>query len=263
MRYQFWQDHDKRNKLPIVFKTDPRPPHDVYYLHWHKAVEIILISKGQVQIKNNEQLFDGKAGELYIIHSTHLHSFQTGTEHAHYYCLIVPDNIFPTKEFFLAPMPYVTGDPSCIALYQQAYQTYIEKPPYYEEAVQGLLLQLYARLAALGGSQTAEDTRPINTTVRQAMRYIEQNYASHLNIQDIADALGISRHHLCHIFKQVTGTTPAHYWQNIRCDAARKELRHGASVAEAAEACGFSSYPYFAKIYRQKFGIPPSEDKIK
>ena len=127
----------------------------------------------------------------------------------------------------------------------------------------GLLLQLYARLASLGGEQKAGDNRSINATVRRAMTYIENHYAERLSIEQIAAAVNVSRYHLCHIFKEVLGITPAHYWQRIRCDAARGLLRRGASVAEAAETCGFSSYPYFAKIYQKQFGVLPIEDKIK
>ncbi len=263
MRYQFWQDRDKRNKLPIVFKTDCRRPFDVFYLHWHKAVEIILIKRGQVQIKNNDRTFTGKAGEIYIIHSTHLHSFQIGEDGGDYHCLILPDDIFSSKDFFRAPLPFMTTDAVCKRIYDEAWEIYQQKPPYYEEQMIGLILQLYARLAALGGEQTAGDERSVSATVRRAMDYIESHYADKLAIEDIAAAVNVSRHHLCHIFKEVTGTTPAHYWQAIRCDEARKLLRRGASVAEAADACGFSSYPYFAKVYQKQFGINPNEDKIK
>ena len=110
MRYQYWQDRDKQKKLPIVFKSDYRRAHDVYYLHWHKAVEIVLVLDGQLQIKNNERTFEGKAGHLYILHSTHLHSFQVGAGGARYHCLILPSDIFPSKEFFRADLPYETDD---------------------------------------------------------------------------------------------------------------------------------------------------------
>ena len=265
MRYQYWQDRDKQIKLPIVFKPDNRPAHDIYYLHWHKAVEIIMVYEGEVQIKNNERTFQGKPGEMYVIHSTHLHSFQMGDVGGEYHCLILPDDIFPSKDFFRADLPFMTTDADCKRLYEEAWQVYHQKPPapFYEERVLGLILQLYAHLAALGGTQQAGDDHTFNTTIRRAMAYIETHYAEKLTIENIAAAVNVSRHHLCHIFKNVTGTTPAHYWQATRCDAARRMLRKGSSVAEAAEACGFSSYPYFAKVYQKHFGVLPNEDKIK
>jgi len=263
MRYQYWQDRDKQRKLPIVFKSDYRRAHDVYYLHWHKAVEIVLVLDGQLQIKNNERTFEGKAGHLYILHSTHLHSFQVGAGGARYHCLILPSDIFASKEFFRSDMPYETDDATCRRIYNEAWEIYHQKPSYYEEQVMGLLLQLYGRLASLGGEQKAGDEHSINAVVRRAMTYIEQHFSEHLTIEDVAAAVNVSRHHLCHVFKAFTGTTPAHYWQAIRCDAARQMLRRGSSVAEAAEACGFSSYPYFAKVYKGRFGINPGEDKLR
>ncbi|MBR5782797.1 MAG: helix-turn-helix transcriptional regulator [Clostridia bacterium] len=73
--------------------------------------------------------------------------------------------------------------------------------------------------------------------------------------------MGISRYHLCHIFKIVTGNTASHYWQSVRCEKARRMLRKGHSVAETAEKCGFASPAYFSKVYRKCFSVLPGADK--
>ncbi len=263
MRYQYWRDRYETDKLPIVFKIDQWPPQEIYYSHWHKSVEILLMLEGLVEIRNNNKTFVAKPGEMYIIHSTHSHAFRVGNRPAKYYCLLLDENLFPKQSFFNSPLPYMTDNKECIALYQKAWEVYQARPPFYEETVLGLLLQMYAALAALSSEQTVEDSRSVNLTVRAAIRYIQHHFGEKICIDDIAAAVGISRDRLCHTFKEVTGTTPALYWQNVRCDTARQMLRSGSSVTETAEACGYSSAPYFAKVYKKHFSILPSEEKIK
>ncbi|MBQ6947173.1 MAG: helix-turn-helix domain-containing protein [Clostridia bacterium] len=263
MRYQYWRDHFDEGQLPIVFKIDEWPPREIYYSHWHKSVEILLITEGMVEIFNNDRSFCGRPGEMYVIHSTHEHSFRIGDQPTSYFCLMLSENLFPNKNFFVTPLPFMTTDKHCIELYEKAWEVYQSQPKFYEETVLGLLLQLYAALANVGAEQPFIDNHSINLTVRDAIRYIQHHYPEKLCIEDIATAVGVSRHHLCHIFKEVTGTTPALYWKSVRCDEARQMLRKGASVAETAEACGFSSAPYFAKVYYKHFAILPSDDKAK
>ena len=106
------------------------------------------------------------------------------------------------------------------------------------------------------------DIRRMTAAVKEALGYIEVHFAEPLNIEQIARAVGVSRYHLCHVFKEITGKTLAQYWQNVRCAKARKLLKNGASVAEAADRTGFSSAEYFTKVYQKHFSVLPSSDKI-
>ncbi|MBQ4322733.1 MAG: helix-turn-helix transcriptional regulator [Clostridia bacterium] len=89
------------------------------------------------------------------------------------------------------------------------------------------------------------------------MRFIEQNFRKHIDIEDIAHAAGYSSWHCRRIFKQYVGETLSRRLQQVRLEAGKQALRQGASVAEAAASVGFSTREGFAKAFRSAYGISP------
>ena len=260
MRYEDLKYSD--DILPIIFRRDERLPSVVMHLHWHEAVELVLILRGEMYARNNGDSLRVPAGEIVCVHSNHLHCYDPVGESVEYYCFILPSQVIGSRALYQSPLPYHTKDEKSLALYREAVSVMEQKPPFYRETVKGLLMQLYARLANLQGEQTVADDRRMTAAVKAAMAYINEHLAQELDVDRVAEHVGVSRYHLCHLFKTVTGRTLAHYWQTVRCTAARKMLKKGASVAQAAEACGFASPAYFSKVYQKHFSVLPSADKM-
>ena len=81
------------------------------------------------------------------------------------------------------------------------------------------------------------------------------------SIKRIAQALHISERQFFRRIKQITGLTPNHYWREVRLKEARRMLEEGAcaTVAEISFAVGFQTPEYFSKIFKERYGITPSE----
>jgi transcriptional regulator GlxA family with amidase domain len=47
----------------------------------------------------------------------------------------------------------------------------------------------------------------------------------------------------------------------LRLSRARELLRAGRSVKEAAWAVGYGSERHFARLYRDRYGVPPGDEK--
>lgn len=61
-------------------------------------------------------------------------------------------------------------------------------------------------------------------------------------------------------FKEFTGKSPIEYRNDIRLNNAKKQLESGQyTVAETAEACGFSNLSFFTRLYKRKFGHTPKK----
>ncbi len=81
-----------------------------------------------------------------------------------------------------------------------------------------------------------------------------------ISIQDIADELGISRYHLCRVFKESQGMTLLEYIAEIRMRHAKQLLEEtDLSVSEVARQVGFNNVTYFHKRFKQSFGITPNQ----
>lgn len=79
-------------------------------------------------------------------------------------------------------------------------------------------------------------------------------------VEQMADALGMSRKTLHRKLSAVTGQNPNAMIRNFRLEAAMQLLKQKAGpVGEIAYLTGFSSHSYFSKCFQEYFQIAPSE----
>ncbi|MCW2736295.1 helix-turn-helix domain-containing protein [Nocardioides sp.] len=99
------------------------------------------------------------------------------------------------------------------------------------------------------------------STVRRAVRIIEQQPAEELSPADLARECGVTPRTLQYAFRQHLGCTPQDYLRRIRLDLARRSMREGtvASVSDAAASYGFFNPGRFAADYRQVFHENPGQ----
>ncbi len=82
---------------------------------------------------------------------------------------------------------------------------------------------------------------------------------SEYGIEEIGQALGVSRTQLHRKLKALTGLSASHFIRDIRLAEGRKLLRTTRmNVAEVAYAVGFSDPNYFSRLFSGKFSLPPS-----
>lgn len=80
-----------------------------------------------------------------------------------------------------------------------------------------------------------------------------------LSIDLIAEKLNLSRSSFYRKITAVTGMSPSDYLKNFRLNHAASLLSDGCRVTEVAYRSGFTSSSYFAKCFREKFGVLPSD----
>ena len=100
----------------------------------------------------------------------------------------------------------------------------------------------------------------VSAVTARILDYLEQNYAAHLELQDICDYVGLSQGYVCRILKNDTGETFINILNKIRVEKAREMLAsHQYKVYEVAEAVGFTNYAYFYQTYRKYTGESPTK----
>jgi AraC-like DNA-binding protein len=87
--------------------------------------------------------------------------------------------------------------------------------------------------------------------VRQAKAFIDQNYSTALQLEDMAEEAMLSKFHFARLFKAYYGRTPHRYLTEVRIAHAKALLRAGASVVEACEAVGFESVSTFTGLFKK------------
>ena len=98
-------------------------------------------------------------------------------------------------------------------------------------------------------------------TVIGTRKYIDQHYASDINLDLLAFVRYTSKYHLLRLFKRYYGITPRQYLIQKRIEIAKKLLAEGMSVTECCFEVGFDSPGSFSSLFKRRVGCPPSEYK--
>jgi two-component system response regulator YesN len=96
--------------------------------------------------------------------------------------------------------------------------------------------------------------------IRNAIRYIDENYGQPLSYKDVAKEVFISPSYFLSLFKQETGLTFVDHLTAVRIDKAKELLASSEkSIAEVAYEVGFNNPNYFSSIFKKLTGSTAKE----
>lgn len=111
------------------------------------------------------------------------------------------------------------------------------------------------------------DLAPLSTAaadydiVRRAIAHIKGNWRSQPEIEQIAEAAGVTPTELHHLFRRWAGLTPKAFLQALTLDSARNLLRDSASVLDASYEVGLSGPGRLHDLFVTHEAMSPGEWK--
>ena len=97
------------------------------------------------------------------------------------------------------------------------------------------------------------------TSLRLALRYIEDNLDQELSIPQIAAYIAVSPRQLSRIFREFVDTSPADYVSRARLDRAAALLRStDRPVKDIAAQVGIPDIHHFTRVFSRYAGTPPA-----
>ena len=97
--------------------------------------------------------------------------------------------------------------------------------------------------------------------VRRAIAYISKHWRDQPEMEDVADAAGVTTTELHHLFRRWAGLTPKAFLQAITLDHARRLLRDSASVLDATYEVGLSGPGRLHDLFVTHEAMSPGEWK--
>ena len=98
-------------------------------------------------------------------------------------------------------------------------------------------------------------------TVR-AKLFIDENFASAIDLNKIADEACFSKFHFVRLFKEIYGRTPHQYLTDVRIEKAKAHLEDGQTVAHACFKVGFDSISSFTGLFKRRTGQTPRQFQL-
>ncbi len=127
------------------------------------------------------------------------------------------------------------------------------------EADAAILGNLVENLVREAGRRGARARPPVPPGLEKAKRRLDAHYDQPLALEGLAAEAGFSAPYFCTLFRRHFGTSPIEYLLLLRMRAAATLVR-GTSLplGEIGRAVGCPDPYHFSKLFKQRFGVPPS-----
>ncbi|MEO0726774.1 MAG: ATP-binding protein [Bacteroidota bacterium] len=148
---------------------------------------------------------------------------------------------------------------------------YLTKPFREEELLVRIsnLIQNRRNRGLITEEETVDDTPTVDISptdlnwLEQLEAVISDQLANpKFKLVEAASSMNMSYRRLQQKLKAITGLTPKQYQRSIKLAKARELLKSGQvqTVTEVMYQLGFDNHHYFSKLYREEFGVMPSEE---
>lgn len=157
-----------------------------------------------------------------------------------------------------------------IACMEAGASTYIEKPfglDYLEACIRAILDKRARLKKSYQNTQEPLDPKQfgLHSADEEFLRRIDELIMQHLNepafsSKQIEEALFLSRSTLIRKVRALLDTTPNDYLRSKRLSIAAQLLaQNKCRISEVCFSVGFNSPSYFAKCFKEQFGVSPAE----
>ncbi len=105
---------------------------------------------------------------------------------------------------------------------------------------------------------------PNLSCIYKGIRYLEDDPRQSKTVCEIAQMCNVSVNYFERLFRQYAGCTPNEYRINKKMERAKLLLTSGdLTVGQVAAELGFDDPAYFCRVFKNKFGITPTQMKNK
>ncbi|MBR5271495.1 MAG: helix-turn-helix transcriptional regulator [Clostridia bacterium] len=260
----YFENHNKIKKdLPFVMHTDIVGCNRyLSQLHWHDNLEILNCLDGEGTVIIDSKPISMTKGTTVIINSGSSHNIISDSS-VTYHCIIIDYDFLtqvagiPEQHNFI---PSVCNEKLYNHL-NNAMEEFNKKKHGYDIAVKAEILNALCVLYRISPNSIQKSD---NTYIKDAIRYIKNNFNRDISLEDIANSASLSKYYFTRLFKSYTNCTVNEYIRSVRCREAEYLLSHSnLSVSEIATQCGFNDISYFTKVFKEETGLLPSEIKTK
>ena len=157
------------------------------------------------------------------------------------------------------PVAKINAEDTVLATFSRIMQSIRANRPALQQIMAGATDNLMGLIYSAQQAQPAADAQNPNT-IELAIARIQNGYASDLNMESLAQELGVSYSWFRSTFTVHTGLSPHQYLLELRLVRARNLLAETEfSIKEIATQTGFEDEFYFSRLFRQKLNLSPSQ----
>ena len=235
-----------------------------FFLHLHKECELVYITDGCLHMTIGEKEIELHKGDLAIAFPDVPHSYRSSDACAGILLIFdptfVPDfaSILKSKS---PSEPYLFR-PHIHPDVRYNLSSMMENPDSDAKRLRANLSIILSRIAEqiMFVDRSRNHANPIDgkNRLQQLLSYIYENFRENLSLEQVADAVGLNKYHISHLFSEKIGSGFIQYIHSLRIEHACNLLRlTDTSVTQIAYEAGFESTSTFHRTFHKLVGTTP------
>lgn len=265
--------------IPLNDKTNVRfytsvDPGSYVAPHWHDAIEIIYMQKGELKIFIENNQYELINNQCLIISPDRIHSTLC-TKPNQAIVFQIPKSFFEKFVPNAKSMEFNLKDPADTLVQQgkvDIFKDTLSKMQFlvdyepdgavlrFNSLLFEVLFQLYHNFSTpvipsdlTRQSKNLEKLEPI-------LNYISENYNKPISLEEISNIAMFEPKYFCKFFKKCMGTTFLEYQNEIRLSKIYSDIiSTNDKISDILERHGFTNYKLFRHLFRSHFDATPSE----
>lgn len=251
-------------------------------VHWHDEMEIIVIERGELEVKISADEYVGRAGDVFLVNPRELHLMGPSEIDALYYTLLFPMEfisfqtidalevelfapirsnklLFPhklTEDIEKKVRPFITG---IIAINHEKHNIGSDEISLAKHHLQTriLLLQILQCLYEEGVLVESE-TNGNSDMQKEMLAFVQENFKDRISLEMLANEFHLSEKYVSRYFVEHFHISFSNYVLHQRLSHARQLIETtDIPITEVALQSGFSNVSYFIRSFKSRYGLAP------
>lgn len=255
------------------------------FYHWHQCCEILVVHEGNGTVIVDRKTYELRRGMFFFFQPFQLHKVyaNVGAEQPYIRSKLHFDPFaFEEKlraftsahSLFMQLWQGNRGIPAydCLAFFDYVEQAFAmheataanaasRQEVGFDQALMLVLQLMHSLNAALSSGRPDPDMplhrRPLAYT-EQVMQWIEEHYDEAITLDDVADAMHLSKFHLSRLFQRETGSSIPQYVTARRIKTACRLLQTtDRTIERIGSDVGIPNPSYFIRLFKKTVGLTP------
>lgn len=234
---------------------------DKFPSHSHEYYEFgYLISEGTRSVTYMGNTLPFRQGEMIMFNPNEFHTC-CGESDMDFLSLHIPLSVIQKVfESEICPLfsPCVIRDPDAISCLLDLHRLIRQKGALFEREE-----KLYFFLDVVIHRYSPTDKYTITGSdehrIEKICRYLDDNYAKNMCLDDLCKLFGYSKFYLLREFTKYRGVSPYSYLENVRINEAKKLLEAGSPIITISLETGFSHQSHFSNAFKKYTGVTPKQ----
>lgn len=253
--------------------------------HWHEELELGYLAEGKAKIFTTEAEYVLDKGDVFLVNSNSIHMSEACSPEVktveisnlfnhvllsgHFHSIFETKYMRPVLRNHNLQVIVLKGTTEPGRKIRESLQK-IESLYQMRDSellIRNQLSEAWLYLYEVIVSDPNQDRNRVHSSqerIRTMIAFICEHYAEKISLEDIAGSANISIREATRSFKKALGQSPIDYLTSYRLNNTEKLLTSTMqSVTEIAYTNGFTDSAYYAKLFKKKFGVTPSEYRVQ